>query len=125
MTGASDGVVQQPAVADYALLSDCHAPALVSRDGSVDWWCLPRFDAEPVCGRLLGGPDAGFLLLGPAGQAELVERAYLPGTAVLRTVWQVGASRLTLTEGMVSQVKGRLLPSTLLVRRMEATGGSA
>jgi alpha,alpha-trehalase len=37
--------MSQPAIADYALLSDCHSAALVSRNGSVDWLCFPRFDS--------------------------------------------------------------------------------
>jgi GH15 family glucan-1,4-alpha-glucosidase len=107
-------------IEDYALLGDTRSAALVSPSGSVDWWCLPRFDGDPVCGRLLGGEGAGHLLLGPAEPASLVERGYLPGTPVLRTTWRTLTGRLTLTDGMVSTATGRLLPSTLLVRRAEA-----
>ena len=110
---------------DYALLGDTRSAALVSSSGSIDWWCLPRFDGEPICGRLLGGPEAGYLSLGPAGEATLLERDYLPGAPVLRTSWRTASARLTLTEGMVCSVQGRLLPATLLVRRIEAVGGSA
>jgi GH15 family glucan-1,4-alpha-glucosidase len=68
--------VSQPAIADYALLSDCQGSAPVSRDGSIDWTCLPRFDSPAMFARLLG-PRAGHWRIGrvePAG----VERAYLP-----------------------------------------------
>jgi GH15 family glucan-1,4-alpha-glucosidase len=94
-------------VEEYALLGDTRSAALVSPYGSVDWWCLPHFDGEPVCGRLLGKDDAGQLLIGPVPPMDVIERDYLPG-------------QLTLTEGMVSSVVGRLLPATLMVRRVEA-----
>jgi GH15 family glucan-1,4-alpha-glucosidase len=112
-------------IEEYALLGDTRSAALVSPAGSIDWWCLPRFDAAPVCGRLLGGSEAGQLVIGPAENATVVERDYLPGAPVLRTTWRTATGHVTLTEGMVSSVVGRLLPSTVLVRRIEATGASA
>ena len=56
-------------IADYALLSNCRTAALVSRDGSVDWFCTPRFDAEAAFAALLGTPDHGRWLLAPAASA--------------------------------------------------------
>ncbi|MBF9131809.1 glycoside hydrolase family 15 protein [Plantactinospora sp. S1510] len=85
--------------------------------------CVPRFDGASLFGRLVGGPEAGTYRIGPAGPAEVVERRYRQHTATLRTTWVVGDRRLTLTEGMVAEVVGRLLPSTLLVRRLTAEGG--
>ena len=58
---------------DHAFLSDCHSAALVTRDGSVDWLCFPRFDAPSVFARLLDD-DAGHLRTRPVGEAEVTRR---------------------------------------------------
>ncbi|MFD0745476.1 trehalase-like domain-containing protein [Phytohabitans flavus] len=112
----------QPPIADYGLVGDTRTAALVSSTGAIDWFCVPRFDGEPLFGRLVGGAPAGTFRLGPVGPAPVAERRYNPHTATLVTTWQVGEARLTLTEGMVADVAGRLLPTTLLVRRLSAQG---
>jgi GH15 family glucan-1,4-alpha-glucosidase len=111
------------AIADYGLLGDTRTAALVSSDGSIDWLCIPRFDAEPVFGRLVGGPAAGAFRVGPSLPAVVVVRRYKKNSTTLETTWAVGDARLTLTEEMVAEVAGRLLPTTLLVRHLAATGG--
>ena len=72
-------------IADYALLADCNSAALVSRAGSVDWLCLPRYDSPALFARLLG-PDAGHWSIRPPGGSES-EHRYLPGTLVLETTF--------------------------------------
>jgi len=62
------------AIDDYGFLSDCHSAALIGRAGSVDWWCVPRFDAPSVFGRLLGA-DAGHWSLSPAEAFEATRRS--------------------------------------------------
>ncbi|MFP3459746.1 glycoside hydrolase family 15 protein [Arthrobacter globiformis] len=111
---------ESPALADYGLLGDTRTAALVSADGGIDWLCAPTFDGEPVFGALLGGPEAGTFRIGPAQNAERLHRRYRPHTATLETVWATDGGTLTLTEAMVAEVSGRLLPTTLLVRRLEA-----
>ena len=74
-------------------------------------------------GRLVGGPAAGTFRMGPAGAATVIARRYRPHTATLETTWDTPGGRLTLTEGMIADVTGRLLPSSLLVRRLTAAGG--
>jgi GH15 family glucan-1,4-alpha-glucosidase len=110
-------------IEDYGLIGDTRSAALVASDGSIDWMCVPRFDGPPVFGRLVGGPDAGTFGLGPSGEATVIVRRYRPETASLETTWSTTSGRLTLTEGMVAEVTGALLPSTLLVRRLTAEGG--
>ena len=74
-------------IADYAFLSDCHTGALVAPDGSIDWLCVPRFDAPSVFGSLLDR-EAGLFRLGPFGVMVPSDRHYAPGTNVLVTTWK-------------------------------------
>jgi len=110
-------------IEDYGLLGDTRTAALTSSNGSIDWMCIPRFDGHPGFGRLVGGQDAGSFRLGPVDPAPVTDRRYRSNSATLETTWDTGAGQLTLTEGMVAEVSGRLLPSTLLVRRLSAEGG--
>ncbi len=75
-------------IADYAFLSDCHSGALVAPDGTIDWLCVPRFDAPSVFGSLLDRQAGGFRL-GPYGFNVPAARRYEPGTNVLVTTWHV------------------------------------
>ena len=112
-------------IADYGLLGDTRTAALTSSDGSLDWMCVPRFDGDPVFGSLVGGADAGRFRLGPASTAPVLARGYRPITATLQTTWATAHGRLVLTEGMVAEVAGHLLPATVLVRRLSAEGAPA
>ncbi len=76
-----------PPIANYAFLSDCHTGALVAPDGSIDWLCVPRFDAPSVFGSLLDR-EAGLFRLGPFGVMVPSDRHYVPGTNVLITTWK-------------------------------------
>ena len=114
---------QSPApIGDYGLLGDTRTAALVSSNGAIDWLCVPRFDGDPVFGRLVGGPAAGTFRVGPVLGATVIERSYRQHSATLETTWRVGQGRLILTEAMVAEVAGRLLPATLPVRRLSAEG---
>src|SRR3954471_275295 len=72
-----------PPIADYALLGDCHGAALVARDGSVDWCCVPRFDAAAVFARLLD-PDGGTCAVAVEG-GRAAGRRYADDTLVRET----------------------------------------
>lgn len=71
------------AIADYAMLSDCHSCALISRAGSLDWLCFPRFDSPSVFGRLLDS-NAGHWSIRPVGESTS-SRRYADQTLVLET----------------------------------------
>jgi GH15 family glucan-1,4-alpha-glucosidase len=84
---------------DYALLSDWHTGPLVSREGSIDWLCLPRFDSPAIFTAILGEPDDGRWKLS-AVDGEVVERRYLPQTFVLETVWATPTGKVRVTDFM-------------------------
>jgi GH15 family glucan-1,4-alpha-glucosidase len=75
-------------IEDYALIGDTHTAALVSRDGSIDWLCLPRFDSPACFVALLGDPTNGHWQLAPAGGVREVRRRYQGDTLVLETEYR-------------------------------------
>jgi GH15 family glucan-1,4-alpha-glucosidase len=86
-------------IAEYGLLADCNSAALVARDGSIDWLCLPRYDSASVFGRILD-EAAGHWSIRPAG-AFTSERRYLPGTLVVETTFTTETGSVTLTDALV------------------------
>jgi GH15 family glucan-1,4-alpha-glucosidase len=84
-------------IEDYALIGDCETAALVSRHGSVDWLCLPRFDSAACFAALLGTPEHGRWLLAPAVPVTATRRWYRGPTAVLET-------EFTTADGVVSVI---------------------
>jgi GH15 family glucan-1,4-alpha-glucosidase len=83
-------------IEDYALLGDLHSAALVARDGSVDWMCLPRFDSAACFAALLGDDDAGSWQLAPVSGGPCTSRRYRGDSLVLETEWRTpeGAVRV-------------------------------
>lgn len=86
-----------PPIGDYGLISDCHAAALISRDGSVDWCCFHRFDSRPVFSRLLDWRKGGHFRVAPAVPYEATRR-YLPRTNILETTFDCESGRLVVTD---------------------------
>ena len=72
-------------IEDYAVIGDCQTAALVGRDGSIDWLCLPRFDSPACFAALLGTPEHGRWLLAPATDVRTIRRRYRPDSLVLET----------------------------------------
>ena len=94
----AEGTRYRP-IADYALIGDCHGAALVSRDGTIDWATLRRFDADPVFCRLLDAGRGGCWSIRPDGDYR-VTRAYLPDTNILRTEFATANGRVAVTDCM-------------------------
>ncbi len=114
--------MDQP-IADYALIGDTRTAALCSSSGSIDWLCVPRFDSDPVFGRLIGGERGGRFTITPE-RVISTSRAYRRESAVLETTWRTETGELNLIDGMVLDVQTRLLPQALLVRRVGCTNGT-
>ncbi|MEV5611406.1 glycoside hydrolase family 15 protein [Streptomyces sp. NPDC052225] len=94
-----------PRIEDYALIGDEQTAALVGRDGSVDWLCLPRFDSPACFAALLGDEDNGHWRLAPRGAKECTRRAYRPGTLVLDTEWETDEGSVRVTDLMPQRDK--------------------
>jgi GH15 family glucan-1,4-alpha-glucosidase len=118
-------------IEDYAVIGDCQTAALVGRDGSIDWLCLPRFDSGACFAALLGTADHGRWIVGPAEPVLRVTRAYRGDTLVLDTTFETASGAVTLTDCMpirtqqpdvvrlVHSVRGRVRMRTELVIRFD------
>ena len=87
-------------IEDYALIGDCHTAALVGRDGSIDWLCLPRFDSGACFAALLGGPGHGRWLIAPAAEVRGVRRRYRDGTLILETEFETNEGAVRIIDCM-------------------------
>ena len=87
-------------IEDYAMIGDCETAALVSRSGSIDWLCVPRFDSPACFAALLGGPEHGRWLLAPAGEPRAVRRRYREGTLVLETEFETAEGVVAVVDCM-------------------------
>ena len=114
-----------PPISDYALISDCHSGALVSKDGSVDWCTFHRFEARPVFGRILDWAKAGFFRIAPLDDDYEATRRYLTGTNVLETTFRTPTGTLVLTDFFAFRESGvgESHPDHQLIRIVRCTEG--
>jgi GH15 family glucan-1,4-alpha-glucosidase len=87
-------------IEDYALIGDLQTAALVGRDGSIDWLCLPRFDSGACFAGLLGTPDHGRWRIAPADETSRVSRRYRPDSLVLETDFETASGAVRLVDCM-------------------------
>lgn len=111
---------------DYGMIGNGRAAALVSRDGSIDWCCFPRFDSAAVFYRLLDAKHGAYLAVRPVGDAT-VRRTYVEGTNVLRTSWHNVRGQLQITDfiPLPEEEAGEIgdLDCARIIRRVEVLEG--
>jgi len=87
-------------IEDYALIGDCETAALVSREGSIDWLCWPRFDSDACFAALLGTPEHGRWQIAPREPPRRITRRYRPKTLILETRFETADGAVTLIDFM-------------------------
>jgi GH15 family glucan-1,4-alpha-glucosidase len=87
-------------IEDYAIVADCRSVALVGKDGSIDWLCLPRIDSDACFAALLGTPENGRWLLAPEGGVRRVTRRYRDRTLILETDFETEDGTVTVVDLM-------------------------
>jgi GH15 family glucan-1,4-alpha-glucosidase len=104
-------------IEDYALIGDRHTAALVARDGSIDWLCLPRFDSEACFAALLGTPEHGRWLVAPVEEVRACRRGYRHGTLILETEFETPSGSVTVTDFMTERCNAPVLVRIVAGRR--------
>jgi GH15 family glucan-1,4-alpha-glucosidase len=110
-------------ISDYALIGDCHGTALVCRDGSIDWLCLPRFDSSGYFCRLLDAEKGGTFSL-TASALVGTGRRYLPDTNVLETTFITRTGKARVVDCFAMRIGGRDRPLRQLLRLVEGVEGT-
>ncbi|REJ91595.1 MAG: glycoside hydrolase family 15 protein [Planctomycetota bacterium] len=87
-------------IEDYGLIGDCQTAALVSREGSIDWLCLPRFDSPACFAALLGNDEHGRWMIAPTEKVKSVRRSYRENTLILETEFETDSGRVRLIDFM-------------------------
>ena len=87
-------------IEEYGFIGNMLSGALIARDGSMDWLCLPRFDSDACLAALLGTPENGYWRISPAGEVQGTRRRYLPHTLILETAFETEEGAATLVDFM-------------------------
>jgi GH15 family glucan-1,4-alpha-glucosidase len=92
--------VKSSMIEDYALIGDCETAALVSRTGSIDWLCFPRFDSHACFAALLGTPEHGRWIITPSVDVHAIHRRYMGDTAILETEFRTATGIVSVLDFM-------------------------
>jgi GH15 family glucan-1,4-alpha-glucosidase len=106
-------------IEDYAVVANCETMALIGRNGSIDWFCLPRFDSTACFAALLGDRDNGRWLIAPAAEEATVTRRYRGNSLVLETTFETRTGTVQVIDAL-----SRRDGVTDLVRIVKGLGGS-
>lgn len=87
-------------IEEYAMIGDCHTAALISKQGSIDWLCLPHFDSPACFAALLGTSENGHWSIKPNGPVRSIRRRYREGTLILETEFDTENGSVTLVDCM-------------------------
>ena len=112
-----------PPIGDYALIGDCHSAALVSRHGSIDWCCMPRFDSASCFGRLLDWDRGGYCAIHAADPGYEATHSYLGDTLVLETLFRTSGGEARLVDCFTMHRGGAQGPYQQLLRVVEGVRG--
>jgi GH15 family glucan-1,4-alpha-glucosidase len=104
-------------IEDYALIGDLSTAALVSREGSIDWLCWPRFDSDACFAALLGNDEHGRWLIAPRDPAARVTRSYRENTLILETRFETTEGAVKLIDFMPPRADGSHLVRTVVGER--------
>lgn len=110
------------AISDHGLIGDTRTAALCAIDGSIDWMCAPAFDSQPIFGTLVGGDRAGSFRVSVTDLVDAT-RSYVRDSAVIETRLQAATGSGRLVDAMPVEVRGQLLPQTMLVRQLSCDEG--
>jgi GH15 family glucan-1,4-alpha-glucosidase len=105
-------------IEDYGLIGDCQSAALVGKDGSIDWLCLPRFDSAACFAALLGTPAHGRWRIAPTGEVKTVRRFYRGDTLILETELVTDSGEISIIDFMPPRTA-----APYVIRVVEGRGG--
>ena len=122
----ASALASSPPISDYALIGDCRGAGLVSRDGSLDWLCVPRFDSPSVFAALLDPEAGGRFRIRPTGEFRATRR-YLTDTNIVETTFACAGAEVVLRDLMPvsseEEKRARLTPQHEVLREVEGLHG--